>query len=79
MPNKKKLSLVRKLRLHAFISQKELAEMCDVYQSTISLWERILVRPYPKSIARLISIAEKSGFYLTERMLKSEYKNVGKE
>lgn len=47
---------LKKLRIEAKMSQKELADLLDVNQRTISAWEKSIAQPNFENLAKLCEI-----------------------
>lgn len=62
-----KPEMIRALREHMELTQRELADMLEVRQQTISEWETGLHKPHRSTQKTLSMVAERAGFtYLTE-------------
>jgi ribosome-binding protein aMBF1 (putative translation factor) len=69
---RKNKSIIRKLREHASLFQRELAEMLDISQDMVSKIELQARMPSERICNKLVDIANKYGFKLTLRILKRE-------
>lgn len=54
--------LIRSLREHMSLTQRELADLLEVRQQTISEWETGLHTPHRSTQKTLVMVAERAGF-----------------
>jgi len=63
--------LVRRARLLLGLTQSEFAEHFSVETSTVSRWERGLVKPMPKARAQIIKIATKTSPFQSKDLIRA--------